>query len=358
MPVLVFLALLVAVGLLVLLSGPRDGDTPARLVAAVADRLPANRREWGPAMVAELAQVDGRTRRWRFAAGALRVLLFPPTHRGRPVAVALVGLAVAAAMTASAAYEVPTLAVFAATFGLLLCAAATIATAHWPSRRPGAAYLAVAALALIAVVATLATAVRVAVLHPTATADGTHAFSVLFAIVLTGYLAFALTPPRPGGQANALLLWSLTAALAAGGAWIALAARFPAAGTGVIGLMSPVSAVAVLVASVGAAATTRSLPAGVRAGVLTIALTAPMHFAADITGLLHVTHYTLTDPYDVAAFARGRYPDVASYLLSDALGGEIISGFVLSPVVLVVLALLGSAAGTRLNRSGTRLASR
>ncbi len=358
MPVFVFLALLVAIGLLVLLSGRRDGDPPARLVAAVADRLPENRREWGPAMVAELAQIDGRARRWRFAAGALRVLLFPPAHRGRPVAVALVGLAVAAAMTASAAYEVPTLAVFAAAFGLLLGAAATVAAARWPSRRPGVAYLAVAAVALIAVGATLATAVRVAVHHPTATADGTHAFSVLFAVVLAGYLAFALTPPRPGRQANALLLWSLAAALAAGGAWIAVAATHPAAGTGVIGLLSPVSAVAVLVASVGAAATTRSMPAGIRAGLLTIALTAPMHFAADITGLLQVNHYMLTDPYDVAAFARGGYPDVASYLLSDALGGEIISGFVLYPVALLALALLGSAAGTRLDRLGTRPAAR
>ena len=354
MPVVVFLALLVAVGLLVLLSGRHDGDTPARLVAAVADRLPANRREWGSAMVAELAQIDGRTRRWRFAAGALRVLLVPPTHRGRPVAVALVGLAVAAAMTASAAFEVPTLAVFAATFGLLLCAGATVAAAHWPSRRPGAAYLAVAAVALIAVVATLATAVRVAVLHPTATADGTYAFSVLFAIVLTGYLAVALTPPRPGRQANALLLWSLAAALAAGAAWIAIAATFPAAGTGVIGLLSPVSAVAVLVASIGAAASTRSMPAGIRAGLLTIALTAPMHFAADITGLLHVSNYTLTDTHDLAAFAKGGYPDVVSYLLSDALGGEIIGGFVMAPVALLALALLGSAAGTRLDRPRTR----
>jgi hypothetical protein len=192
----------------------------------MADRLPAHRREWGPALVAELARIHRRVRRWRFAAGALRVLLLPPSPRGRPVLVALVGLAVAAAATVSAAYEVPTLSVFAATLGLLLCACATVAAAHWPSRRPGSAYLAVAAVALIAAVATVATVVRVAVLHPTATADGTHVFSVLFAVVLTGYLAVALTPPRPGRQTDALRLWALTAALAGGGAWIVSVSAF------------------------------------------------------------------------------------------------------------------------------------
>ena len=357
MPVVVFLALLAALGLLLVLAGRRDGDLPARLVSAVADRLPEHRREWGPAMVAELTQVRGRVRRWRFAAGALRVLLFPPPHRGRVVVVAAVGLAVAAAATVSAAREVPTLSVFAGTLGLLLCACATLAAAHWPRRRPGAPYVAVATLALAAAVATVATLVRVAVLHPSATADGTHVFSVLFAVVLAGYLAVALIPPRAGGRANALLLWALAAALAGGAVWIAIAATVPADPSGITGLMSPVSAAAVLLASVGAAATTGSMPAGARAGVLTVALTAPIHFAADIGGVLHLGHYTLTDPYDVAAFARGGYPDVASFLLSDQLGGEIVSGFVLYPVALLALALLGAAAGTRLDRFRIRRAA-
>ena len=37
-------------------------------------------------------------------------------------------------------------------------------------------------------------------------------------------------------------------------------------------------------------------------------------------------------PVTVPVVAQGRYPDVASFLLSDALGGEIISGFLLYPV--------------------------
>jgi len=43
----------------------RAGD---RLAAAGAT-LPADRRDWGAAMAAELAQVEDRGARWRFAAG-------------------------------------------------------------------------------------------------------------------------------------------------------------------------------------------------------------------------------------------------------------------------------------------------
>jgi len=53
-------------------------------------------------MAAELAQVDDRTGRWRFAAGALRVALFLPSGCGRRMmAVALAGLLASAAATAT-----------------------------------------------------------------------------------------------------------------------------------------------------------------------------------------------------------------------------------------------------------------
>ena len=50
-------------------------DLPARLVAAVVRWMPAQRREWGSAMAAELAHVEGTAARWRFAAGCIRVAL-------------------------------------------------------------------------------------------------------------------------------------------------------------------------------------------------------------------------------------------------------------------------------------------
>jgi hypothetical protein len=53
-------------------------DGPARLLAAASARLPQDRRDWGAAMAAELAQVQGRSARWRFAAGCARTAFFPP----------------------------------------------------------------------------------------------------------------------------------------------------------------------------------------------------------------------------------------------------------------------------------------
>jgi hypothetical protein len=51
-------------------AGQAPADGPAWLLAAAAATLPANRRAWGAAMTAELAQVQGRAARWWFAPGA------------------------------------------------------------------------------------------------------------------------------------------------------------------------------------------------------------------------------------------------------------------------------------------------
>src|SRR5206468_7596663 len=97
--------------------GGGGSDAPARIVAVAAGLLPEHRRDWGRAMAAELAQIHGHGRRWRFAAGAVRVaLLPPPRRRNRVLAVALAGLAAAAGATVVAASEVPGLSVFAASW--------------------------------------------------------------------------------------------------------------------------------------------------------------------------------------------------------------------------------------------------
>ena len=107
MPVLVIVSVVLVAGLPLLWPtlrrGAGGGDIPARIVAAAAGRMPARLQEWGQAMAAELPQIPGRTGRWRFAAGVLRVALFPPVRHGRRVLVtALAGLAVAAGVTAAA----------------------------------------------------------------------------------------------------------------------------------------------------------------------------------------------------------------------------------------------------------------
>ena len=75
-----------------------------------------------------------------------------------------------------------------------------------------------------------------------------------------------------------------------------------------------------------------------------------MRFAVDITTLLRVHQYTLTGTYDIAAFPHSGYPDVASYLLSDALGGAILSGMLICTVLTIAATLLGAAAGARPSR--------
>jgi hypothetical protein len=139
MQVLVVLAVLLVAGLLWLLRGGGGSDAPARIVAVAAGLLPEHRRGWGRAMAAELAQIHGHGRRWRFAAGAVRVaLLPPPRRRNRVLAAALAGLAAAAGATVVAASEVPGLSVFAAVLGLRRPAATPVRGGR-PSRlRPGA----------------------------------------------------------------------------------------------------------------------------------------------------------------------------------------------------------------------------
>jgi hypothetical protein len=56
-------------------------DWPARLLTSAVRCLPAERRDWGAAMLAELAHLQQPFARRRFALGCARVALFPPRLR-------------------------------------------------------------------------------------------------------------------------------------------------------------------------------------------------------------------------------------------------------------------------------------
>jgi len=334
------------------MAGPRvwppGGDIPVRIVAAAAAWLPAHRRDWGRAMAAELAHVHDQAGRWRFALGALRIALFLPSGRGRRVlAVALAGLVAAAAVTAVAAAVIPDLALSAAILGLLLGGYATLRTAR--TARPGGPRwttpgVMVAVVAVATVTAAIVSVARIALVHPAAAADGTHVFAVLFAVALACYLAVALGQrPTERPAERQALWWALAAALASGAVWTVIDLTTPVQPVGITGYLWPVGAAAVLAASAGAAATTGSAQAGARAGLLTAVLSAPAHFAADLTALVQAGHYALTTPYDVAAFPHSGYPDVASYLLSDSMAGDVLVGLVAYPLVLSLVALAASA---------------
>ena len=63
------------------------GDVPLRLLQWAVGLLPADREEWGQAMLGELDRVEGRSRRWRFALGCVTgVVLLPPWGPVGPMA--------------------------------------------------------------------------------------------------------------------------------------------------------------------------------------------------------------------------------------------------------------------------------
>src|SRR5262249_48230503 len=161
-----------------------------------------------------------------------------------------------------------------------------------------------------------------------------HVFSILSALILTGYLALALTPPQLGDPRDIGLWWALGTALAAGAGWVGIAMTTPVDAEGILPALEPVAAAAALAASIGATTVTRSLPTGARAGLLTAILAAPIHFVVDLAGMLHLRTYSLTDPYDINAYPHTGFPDVASYLLSDRVGGDIAT-LVILPVTML-----------------------
>lgn len=355
MPVVVLLTILAVAGLphlLPVLRGKDGRDAPARIVTFAAGRLPAHRRDWGQAMVAELAQIRDPADRWRFAADALRIVVLPPArHPRRALAVAIAGLAVTAAVTAAAASEVPTLSVFVAGLALLLCGYATVVTSRSLPPHLTGPYAAVVAVALAGVAASVTDVVWIAAVHPAATSDPRHVLSVLLALTLTVYLAVALVPPR-GGHPGTMLCWALAGTLICGAIYTA-AALAPGAAPSLIGC-----AFVTLAVGYGASAATRSRLAGARAGLLTVILGALTHFAVATAVLAAVHHYTLTSPYDVAQFHHSGAPDVASYVISDGLAGGIVGGLLIYPVIMTAAALAGAAAGTRRAAAVTSLTGR
>jgi hypothetical protein len=73
-----------------------------RCLAAVTARMPADREDWGRAMVAELDQLRPGSARWGFVLGAARVALLPPggSRPGWYALLAATGGAIAAGVTA------------------------------------------------------------------------------------------------------------------------------------------------------------------------------------------------------------------------------------------------------------------
>jgi hypothetical protein len=62
----------------------RGMDAPTSLLTFAVRAMPKSRREWGVAMLAELAAVPGGMARWRFALSCARAALFLPSAGPAP----------------------------------------------------------------------------------------------------------------------------------------------------------------------------------------------------------------------------------------------------------------------------------
>jgi hypothetical protein len=174
-------------------------DPPGRLLAAAVATLPDHRREWGMAMHAELAEVRGRSARWRFALSSARAVLRLPSLGGWPVlalATGVVAAAVAAAaLTVGAA--VPGLGVFAPSFVGLVGAMVVLAVARL--RRMRLPVPAPTLLVTAAVAAAITMTVIFLLRDPAAARYLPPANAVFLAAVLAGCLWTAVAAPRSLG---------------------------------------------------------------------------------------------------------------------------------------------------------------
>jgi hypothetical protein len=316
-------------------------DLPARLVTLAAGWLPPDRKEWADALIAESAAVRGNAARWAYAVAALRMAALPPTRRPEHlVRTAAAATAGAVSLSAPAVVAVPALAPFVTTLAVLLAVYATVHAGRSTPHTTTAAHRTVAFTAVAGITATVAALSAVAVAHPTATTDRTHILPTLLAAALTGYLACALH--EPAAHAGPIRYTAVAGALCLAGAATLNTT------TGVSPMLSATTIGICLLAATGVAATTGSTAAGRHAGLLTAVLAAPLQLTAVTISLLTARRWSLTTAYDQAAYPRSGFPDVASYLISDALGGHIITGLLIGPLALGALAAVAAPAGARL----------
>ncbi|MGY4765283.1 hypothetical protein ACXC9Q_00030 [Kribbella sp. CWNU-51] len=260
-------------------------DTPSRLLAWAVGALPADRAQWGEAMLGELRQLEGRTQRWRFALG---------------------------------------------------CAAATLVL---PSRRADAAGVAARLVAATAV-ACAGLVVYGLVRYPAVlTQHGTRPALATFTAVLAGYTLISVVLLRHGSVGLSGLAGGLALAAVWAIAGITAVSHSSQPAYSLLLLAIPLAALAV-----GAVAGRRRRTAAVRQQV--VLLSAVVAGLVLFVVLAGDTLLTAGGPYDAGQlrdFPTSGLPDLATYAVSDNLG----SAMMLLLLVPVVSATIGcAAAGT------------
>lgn len=272
----------------------------------------------------------------------------PPGRRRAVLVTALCGVSVSAAATLVVAVRIPAVAVLVGTVGGLLTGYVMWLAAHPVRPRVGAV------VPVLGVAGVLGTGILAVVRFPGAGADPTHVFSVLFAVLLVAYCVVTVTPPPEMSDDPVAVRWGVGAGLGCAAGWVAIALTRPMTSEGLAHDLWPVGLLPVA-AAFGVAVARHSGRSGVQAGVWAGLVATTAFFVTNVLVLLNLRSFPLTDPYDVAAFARSSFHTTAAFLVSDDLGGLILS-LVWLPLVLTGLGIVGAVLGTVLRRSVRRRA--
>lgn len=259
-------------------------DPPGRVLTVAVAALPERRRQWGRAMIAELAGIEGRSARWRFALSCVRATLWLRPAGGWPVLTLVAGVVVAAVAAAGPAVgaAVPGLGVFAASFTGVVGAMVVLAVAR--SRRPRLPMPAPTVLVTGGVAASIVVTVLFLRRAPAAAEYLPPAAAVFLAVVLAGCLWVAVAAPRWLGT-NRLAPHLGGAAAAVFAAWFWLIIRFDemALPLPVVFVLLPVLGLTPIAVFVGpafaAARAGRSLRSGLQAAVWTVTAIMPLTYA-------------------------------------------------------------------------------
>jgi hypothetical protein len=263
-------------------------DPPARLLAVATATLPEGRRDWGMAMTAELAQVQARSARWRFAVGCAWVAIFPPrSDRGSVVGAAALG-AVAVSLTGFTVGETfPSLQVFAMTFVGLIGAAAVVTVARSrPLPRPGSGP--VVAAGITGVASCMAATWYIVDQYPMAAVHLQTRGAIILAAILACALWLIVAPPRAltGDRLAGHLALDVALVLALG-LLQASRAELRGSGTGIFNYVFFIPIAAIFATAAVVAALRQSLWAGVQATVWAALLTSVAFFAIAVTEAVH-----------------------------------------------------------------------
>jgi hypothetical protein len=83
-PLVMTIALVTLIAWLKIRKLKLEDDGPERLLSTAIRFMPAERSEWGDAMMAELIATRGASFRWSFALGCARTVIFPPGTTSLP----------------------------------------------------------------------------------------------------------------------------------------------------------------------------------------------------------------------------------------------------------------------------------